>query len=115
MARVGRGGLNLSARRGSRATGELLAEVPRQPPRRRVDHLLSSPMKRVQIVERIDIAQPAGVDQAHVNVADLRPPCRLVEERPFAMQDRALEDLFTQIVIEGRAALAQEQRERSSA
>src|SRR5207253_1924512 len=106
-----RRGLNFSSRLNSRITGELLAEVPRQPLRRRADHLLSSLLKRVEIVERVDIAQPAGVDQAHVDVADLRPPEGLVEEGAFAMNDRALEDLFTQIVVEGRADLAQEQRE----
>ena len=80
VACVSRGGLSFSSRRSSRTTGELLAEVPRQPPRRGVDHLLSALLKRVQIVERVDTAQPAGVDQTHVDVADLRAAHRFVEQ-----------------------------------
>ena len=80
VAFVSRGGLSFSSPRSSRTTGELLAEVPRQPPHRGVDHLLSALLKRVQIVERVDIAQPAGLDQTHVDVADLRAAHRFVEQ-----------------------------------
>lgn len=111
MARAECRGLNVSARLTSRVRSELLAEVPRQPPRWCGNHVPGSLLKRVEIVERIDIAQPAGVDQAHVNVAYLRTAHRLVEEGAFAMDDRALESLLTEVVIEGRADLAQEQGE----
>ncbi len=41
-----------------------------------------------QIIEGIDTAKPAGMDQAHVDIADVGTLCGLVEQRVLTMKDR---------------------------
>jgi len=48
-----------------------------------------------QIIERIGTAEFARVNQTHVNVADMRPVLRLIEQRILSVQDGLLDRLFT--------------------
>ena len=53
------------------------------------------PVKFGEIVERIDLAKLARVDQAHVEIAHAGVVLRLEEEGVFAMQDCLFERLST--------------------
>jgi hypothetical protein len=56
-------------------------------------------LQRLQVLEWVDLAQGAGVDEAHVNVACLGPVGGLVEEGVLSMSNRPLEGAFDDIVI----------------
>jgi hypothetical protein len=45
------------------------------------------PEQFCQVVERVDLVQFAGVDQAHEEIAHPRPVHRLIEERILGMQN----------------------------
>ncbi len=77
------------------AGGELLPVAPRQPVGRRLGDAKVMTLQLRQIVERVDPGMIAGVDQAHIEVANLRSAQGLIEERVLAMSDRLLDELFT--------------------
>ena len=67
------------------------------------------PEQFCQVVERVDLVQFAGVDQAHEEIAH---PCtvhRFIEERILAMQNSLLQCSFDDVVVERGALLSQEQ------
>jgi len=51
-----------------------------------------------QIIERVDPVKFAGVDEAHVNVADSGPVQRFKAQGVFPMEDRHLESAFGDIM-----------------
>jgi hypothetical protein len=55
-------------------------------------------MQGLQIGERIDPTELAGMNQAHVDVAHLGPLWGLVEQRILAMQDRPFERSLTKVM-----------------
>jgi len=65
-----------------------------------------------QIGKGIDPVEPAGIDQAHEQVADPGTFDGFVAEAVFAMQDGHFQGSLAGIVVQGRAGLAQEQRQR---
>src|SRR5580658_10255414 len=67
------------------------------------------PEQCCQIIERVDLIQLAGVDQAHEEIARPRSIHRLVEERILTMEDGFLQHSFGNVVVEGRPCLPQEQ------
>ena len=81
-----------------------LAVVPRHPLRWVGRQFLGVPLQLGQIVERVGAAQLAGVDQAHEQVADLRPVQGPIEQGVLAVQNRPLQCSFDQIVIQRRPA-----------
>lgn len=68
LAAVARLGLCRGVQR--RCRRELLEVVPRQPLRAAGLHALGMDLQRLQVFERVGLARHAGVDQAHVHVAD---------------------------------------------
>ena len=76
VARVERGGLNVGLHGCSSRTRRRAARGSSTAATAPASLITSwaSLLQRVQILERVDIAQPAGVDQAHVDVADLGAP-----------------------------------------
>ena len=70
------------------------------------------PLQLRQVVERVDLIQLTGVDQAHEQVADAGPVLRLVKQSIFAMQDGLLQCPLAHIVIQRGAGLTHEQRQR---
>ena len=83
--------------------------VPGHPLRRVYGHFRRMPEQLRQVVERIDLIQFAGVDQAHEEVAHARSVHCFVEERILTMQDGFLQHSFGDVVVEWRARLSQEQ------
>jgi len=67
-----------------------------------------------QVVERIDLIQFAGVDQAHEEIAHLSPVHRLIEECIPASKNRFLQGTLGNVVIEWGALLPQKQTLASS-
>ena len=59
-------------------------------------------LKLGEIIERINFAQDAGMDQAHEEIPDVGPVLGLVEKRIFPMQDDFLQCPFTQVVVQWR-------------
>jgi hypothetical protein len=57
-------------------------------------------LELAQVVERVDLVQLGGVNQAHEQIADRSPVLSLVEERVLAVQDGLLEGALAEIVIE---------------
>ena len=64
-----------------------------------------------EIVERVHLAQLAGVDQAHVHVADAGAVGGFIKQRILAMQDRLFQCSLADVVVQRSAGLAGEQRE----
>jgi hypothetical protein len=52
-----------------------------------------------QVVERVDVVQFAGVDQAHEQIPHAGAIFRLVEVGILAMQNRLFQSLFTYIIV----------------
>jgi hypothetical protein len=73
--------------------------------------LLGTPQQLGQVVEGIDSAQQAGLDQTHVEVAHEGPAPGLVEERILAVEDRFFQGLFANVVVQRRSRLAKEEGE----
>src|SRR5262249_16827739 len=63
------------------------------------------------VVERVDLVQVAGVDQAHEQVADAGPVLGLVEQGILAVQDGLLQGPLAHIVVQRGTGLTQEQRQ----
>ena len=61
------------------------AIVPRHPFRRPGGQFLGMALQLDQVVERVDAAQLAGVDQAHEQITDLRPVQGAVEQGVLSM------------------------------
>src|SRR5580704_9563740 len=61
-----------------------------------------------QIVERIDLIQFAGVNQAHEEVAHPRSVHRLIEQRILSMKNRFLQSALNYVVIQRGTLLPQE-------
>ena len=59
-------------------------------------------MKCGEVIKGVDFGKAAGVDQAHEKIADICAALALIEQRIFPMEDRSLENLFTQVVIKRR-------------
>ena len=51
-----------------------------------------------EIVERLDLVQFRGMNQAHEQIADSRPVQGPIEQRVLPMQDRLLEDSLANIM-----------------
>ena len=85
--------------------------IPWHPLRRTHSQFRGMPEQLRQVVERVDLVQFAGVDQAHEEIAHPRPVHRLIEERVLTVQDRFLQCPLDDIVIERRALLPQKQRQ----
>src|ERR1039458_3479792 len=88
-----------------------LAVVPGHPVRGRLLQLPSMALQLGEIVERIDVVEFAGVNQAHEQVSHLRPISVLVKQRVLAMQDRFLQCPLHQIIVQRCSRLPQKQRE----
>ena len=56
------------------------------------------PLQLSQVVEGIGFGEFAGVDRAHEQIADLGAVQRAIEQSIFAMQDRAFECAFADIM-----------------
>ncbi len=69
-------------------------------------------LKVRQVVERINALEFAGVDQAEVEIADHGTVQSFIEETVLAQKYGFLQDSFAQIIIERRADLAEEERQR---
>lgn len=87
-------------------------EIPGQPQRGARHHIFGVNLQSLQIQKRVNVAQFTGVDQAHVDITCLSTIKRFVEHRIFAVKNRSFEGAFTNVVVQGRACLAQEQRQR---
>jgi len=61
-----------------------------------------------QIIERVDPVEFAGVDEAHVNVADAGPVQGLEAQGVFAVEDRHLESPLGDVIVQGGARHRQE-------
>src|SRR6516164_11322276 len=92
-------------------SGQRVAVVPWHPE-------LGARRKRVgvqlqlrQVVERVRLVQLARVDQAHEQIANLRPITGLVEQGILAVQDGLLQGKFAHVVVQRRTGLTQEQRQ----
>src|ERR1039457_4665964 len=75
--------------RGSGGIGRLqrLGVVPGQPAAGLLDHLLSVLLQDHEILEGVDPVELAGVDQAHIDVADPGTVERLVRHRILPVQN----------------------------
>jgi hypothetical protein len=71
----------------SRFPGELVAIIPRHPLLRTAGHQLAVFLQRGQ-VEGIGIAELAGVDEAHEQVANVGAVLGLIEERVLVVENR---------------------------
>jgi hypothetical protein len=78
--------------------GCIVPVVPGHPLRRVYGHLRRIPEQLRQVVERIDLIQFAGVDQAHEEIAHTRSVHRLIEERILAMQNSLLQCSFDDVM-----------------
>ena len=94
------------------ANRERLPVIPREPSGRMLRCLLGVAHQGVEIVQGVGGAEPTGVDQAHEQVAQPGAVLRLVAERVFPVEDGHLQGAFADIIIQGRARLAEEQGER---
>src|ERR1039458_3433551 len=88
-----------------------LAIVPGHPVRRRLLQLPSMTLQLGEVVERIDVVEFAGVNQAHEQVSHLRSIPVLVKQRVLAMQDRFLQCPLHQIIVQRCSRFPQKQRE----
>ncbi len=75
-----------------------LPVVPRHPLARTGCHLRGVALQFGEIVEGIGAAQFAGVDQAHEKIADLGAIERAVKQCILAMEHRAFQHLFAEIM-----------------
>jgi hypothetical protein len=64
---------------------ESLAKVPWHPLRGAQGEFPGMALQLDQVVERVDAAQLAGVDQAHEQITDLRPVQGAVEQGVLSM------------------------------
>ena len=93
----------------SAGSRQRLAVVPGHPVRGR---LLQLPTLQLgEVVERIDVVEFAGVNQAHEQVSHLRSIPVLVKQRVLAMQDRFLQCPLHQIIVQRCSRFPQKQRE----
>ena len=74
--------------------------IPGHPGLRLRRQLSGVPLQGREVIEWIDPAQLAGVDQAHEHVADMSPAGSLVEQGVLAMENRLLQRLLANIVIQ---------------
>jgi hypothetical protein len=81
-------------------SGERVAVAPGHPLGRIRPELGAMALELAQVVERVDLVQLGGVNQAHEQIADRSPVLSLVEERVLAVQDGLLEGALAEIVIE---------------
>lgn len=86
------------------ATGLLqrLAEVPGHPLRRIGHHFGDVPLQFGEVVERVGAIEITSVDQAHEEIAHLGAIERAVKQCILAMEHRAFQHLFAEIVIQER-------------
>src|SRR5271166_1008269 len=68
------------------------------------------PLQLGEVVEGVDAAQFASVNQAHEQVADTSPILGLVEQRVLAVQNRFLQGSFANVVVQRCPRLPQKQR-----
>jgi len=66
------------------------------------------PLQLGHVVERVDIAQPTGVDQAHEQVARLSAVQSLVKLCVFSMKHSTFQSLLADVVIKRRSRMPQE-------
>ena len=66
---------------------DVISVVPRHPAIGAFHHLESMELQLVQIIERIDVVQLAGMNQAHIDIADAGTVASLVEERILAIME----------------------------
>ena len=69
------------------------------------------PLQLGEVVERIGPAEFAGVDQAHVQVADVGAVLRFVKQRILAVEDRLFQCPLADVIVQRRTGLLQEQRQ----
>lgn len=74
--------------------------------------VLRVPLQFGQVVERVGVAQLAGVNQTHEQVAHLRPVQRPIKQGVLPMQNRPLQRSFTKVVVQRGAGLPQKQCQR---
>ena len=92
--------------------GKLVAIVPRHPVIRMFSEVRRIQLQLIQVVERICTVELASINQAHKDVTDVGAIVSLVEHGILAVKDGLLECPFTNIVVQRRARLTQEQRHR---
>src|SRR4051812_44423987 len=80
--------------------GECMAIVPGHPARGLARSLPGVPLQFRQVLERVDPAEFARVNETHEQIADFGPVQRAIEQGIFAMQHRSLQRPFTKVVIE---------------
>ena len=54
-------------------------------------------------MERVDVVEGAGVNEAHEQVTDVSPMFGLKEQRILPMKNGSFEDLLTEVVVQGRS------------
>ena len=73
--------------------------IPRQPVPGIFEDLGSIFLQGRQVIERVDLLQVAGVDQAHEHIADEGAVLSFVEEGVFSVENRLLQNPLTKIII----------------
>src|SRR5580704_5758041 len=81
-----------------------LAIVPRHPFRGPGGQLPGVALQLDQVVEGVGSTQLAGVDQAHEQIADLRPVQGAVKQGVLAMENGTLQGLSTRLLSSGAPA-----------
>ena len=66
-------------------------------------------MKFGEILKSVDLVQFAGMDQAHEQIAHPGPVLSFVEVRVLAVQNNFFQSSLTDVVIERRSGMSQEQ------
>ena len=69
------------------------------------------PLQLGEVVERIGAREFAGVDQAHEQIAGFGAVQRAIEQSILAMQHRAFERAFADIVVQRCAGFPQKRRQ----
>ena len=67
------------------------------------------PLQFREVIEGICAVEFAGVNQAHIKVADFGTIQRFVKQRVLPVQNRFLQGSFTKVVVQRCAWLAQKQ------
>ncbi len=69
-------------------------------------------LKSRQVMERVDAVEGASVNETHEQITDVGSVFGLKEEGVFAMQDRPLENLLAEVVVQGGSRNSQKQGQR---
>ena len=83
---------------GSLGVGQRLGIVPRHPGGRIECNGGHMALQGDEVVERLDLVQFRGMNQAHEQIADPRTVQGPIEQRVLPMQDRLLEDSLTNVM-----------------